>query len=164
MRECLGVSYFRKTPHLISLIGSEYVFYLTRSFQIQSAAIVIVLHAVVYVSGEFLKEMLIFTYRSSQLEVLCRKGVFRNFAKFTGKQSPESLVPEPRPATLLKKRLWHTCFPLNLAKFLRIFFLQNTSGGCFCTYKFVKGKVKLELVVIMHRMIKTKTFVDCKIF
>ena len=83
------------------------------------------LHAVVYVSGEFLKEMLIFTYRSSRLEVLCRKGVFRNFAKFTGKQSPESLVPEPRPATLLKKRLWHTCFPLNLAKFLRIFFFTE---------------------------------------
>ena len=125
MRECLGVSYFRKTPHLISLIGSEYVFYLIRSFQIQSAAIVIVLHAVVYVSGEFLKEMLIFTYRSSRLEVLCRKGVFRNFAKFTGKQSSESLVPEPRPANLLKKRLWHTCFPLNLAKFLRIFFFTE---------------------------------------
>ena len=33
-----------------------------------------------------------------------------------------------RPATLLKKRLWHRCFPVNLAKFLRTPFLQNTSG------------------------------------
>ena len=24
----------------------------------------------------------------------------------------------PRPATLLKKRLWHRCFPVNFAKFL----------------------------------------------
>ena len=24
-----------------------------------------------------------------------------------------------RPATLLKKRLWHRCFPVNFAKFLR---------------------------------------------
>ena len=30
-----------------------------------------------------------------------------------------------RPATLLKKRLWHRCFPANFAKFLR------TLGGCF---------------------------------
>ena len=32
------------------------------------------------------------------------------------------------PATLLRKRLWHRCFPLNFAKFLRTPFLQNTSG------------------------------------
>ena len=33
---------------------------------------------------------------------------------------PESL--------LLKKRLWHKCFPLNFAKFLRAPFSQKTSG------------------------------------
>ena len=32
------------------------------------------------------------------------------------------------PATLLKKRLWHRCFPVNFVKFLRIAFLQITSG------------------------------------
>ena len=31
-------------------------------------------------------------------------------------------------ATLLKKRLWHRCFSMKFAKFLRIPFLQNTSG------------------------------------
>ena len=31
-------------------------------------------------------------------------------------------------ATLLKKRLWHRCFPVNFVKFLRTGFLQNTSG------------------------------------
>ena len=31
-------------------------------------------------------------------------------------------------ATILKKRLWHRCFPVNFAKFLRTPFLQNTSG------------------------------------
>ena len=31
-------------------------------------------------------------------------------------------------ATLLKKRLWHRCFPVNFAKFLRTLFSQNTSG------------------------------------
>ena len=31
-------------------------------------------------------------------------------------------------ATLLKKRLWHRCFPVTFVKFLRTPFLQNTSG------------------------------------
>ena len=31
-------------------------------------------------------------------------------------------------ATLLKKNLWHRCFPVNFTKFLRTPFLQNTSG------------------------------------
>ena len=35
---------------------------------------------------------------------------------------------QARPATLLKKRLWHRCFPMNFAKFLRTTFSQNTSG------------------------------------
>ena len=33
-----------------------------------------------------------------------------------------------RPATLSKKRIWHRCFTVNFAKFLRTPFLQNTSG------------------------------------
>ena len=33
-----------------------------------------------------------------------------------------------QPATLLKERLWHSCFPVNFAKFLRTRFLQNTYG------------------------------------
>ena len=33
-----------------------------------------------------------------------------------------------RPATLFKKRLWHRCFLVNVVKFLRTPFLQNTSG------------------------------------
>ena len=34
-----------------------------------------------------------------------------------------------RPATLLKKRLWHRFFPVNFAEFLKTHFLRNTSGG-----------------------------------
>ena len=36
-----------------------------------------------------------------------------------------------KPATLLKKRLWHRFFPVNFVKFQEHLFLQNTSGGCF---------------------------------
>ena len=70
--------------------------------------------------------------RSSRPEVLCYlKGVLWNFSKLVGKHLCQSLffskVACLRPATLLKKRLRHSCFPVNFAKFLRIPFLQNTS-------------------------------------
>ena len=36
-------------------------------------------------------------------------------------------VESLKSANLLKKRLWYRCFPVNFAKFLRIYFIQNTS-------------------------------------
>ena len=45
---------------------------------------------------------------------------------------------------LLRKSLWHRCFPVNFVKFQKHFFLQNTSGGCFCIFK-------VEYTVISHR-------------
>ena len=46
-------------------------------------------------------------YRRSYPEVFCKKGVLRNFAKFTGKHLWQSLffneVTGLRPATLLKR-------------------------------------------------------------
>ena len=70
--------------------------------------------------------------RSSHWRCSLRKGVLRSFLKFTGKHLCKSLlfnkVAGLRPATLLKKKLWHRCFPMNFAKFLRTPFLRNTSG------------------------------------
>ena len=69
---------------------------------------------------------MMFKFRSSHRRCsVCtvKKGVLRNFAKFTGKHLCQSLflnkVAGLTPATLLKKRLWHRCFPVNFAKFLR---------------------------------------------
>ena len=49
--------------------------------------------------------------------------LLRIFAKFRGKHLCQFLffnkVADLRPATLLKLRLWHRCFSLNFAKFLR---------------------------------------------
>ena len=39
------------------------------------------------------------------------------------------------PATLLKKRLWHRCFPVNfceISKNRTYFFTEHLLGGCFC--------------------------------
>ena len=74
---------------------------------------------------------LIFILQKQPPEVFCKKGVLRNFAKFKGKHLCQSLffnkVVGLRPATLLKKRLWHRHFPVNFMKFPRTPFLQNTS-------------------------------------
>ena len=71
--------------------------------------------------------------RSSHQRCSVTKGVHRSFAKFTGKHLCQSLlfnmVAGPRPANLLKKRLWYGCFPVHLVKFLRTPFSQNTSGA-----------------------------------
>ena len=67
---------------------------------------------------------------------------------------PESLFYEDlKPATLLKKSLWHRCFPVNFANFLRTAFLKNTSGQlllCFKTPKKEKvlAKVKVPMLEI----------------
>ena len=59
--------------------------------------------------------------RSSRPDLFCKKGVLRNLAKFKGKHLCQSRffneVAGLRPATSLKKRLWHRCFLVNFAKF-----------------------------------------------
>ena len=43
------------------------------------------------------------------------------------KHPPEEFCKKA-PQLYLKKSLWHWCFPVNLSKFLRTSFLQNTSA------------------------------------
>ena len=78
-------------------------------------------------------------FRSSHQRCSVIKGVLRNFAKFTGKHLCQRLffnkVAGLRAAALLKKSLWHRCFPVNFAKFLRTPFLQNTSGRLLSNVK-----------------------------
>ena len=63
------------------------------------------------------------------------EAVLKNLAKFAGKHLRQSLffnkVAGLRPATLLKKRPWCRCFPVNFAEFLATFFLLNIADGCF---------------------------------
>ena len=66
-------------------------------------------------------------HRNSHQRCSVKTGVVRDFTKFTGKQLCQSIffnkVADLRPATLLKKRLWHRYFPVNFVKFLRATFL-----------------------------------------
>ena len=78
----------------------------------------------ILLKGEFLKEF---------GKEFGKKGVVRNFAKFTGK--PLCL----RPATLLKKRLWHRSFPMSFLKFLRPPFFIEQLCWLLLTIKGLKG-------------------------
>ena len=63
--------------------------------------------------------------------MFCKRGVLRKFAKFTGKHLCQRLffnkvaVQGLRPASLLKKSLWHRCFPVDFAKLLRTTFFTE---------------------------------------
>ena len=49
--------------------------------------------------------------------MLCKKGALRNFSKFARRHLCQCFflnkVAGLSPSTLLKKRLWHRCFPVN---------------------------------------------------
>ena len=70
------------------------------------------------------------------------KNVLRKFTKFTGKHLYQSLffnkVADLRLATLLKRRIWHSCFPVNFAKFLKnTFFTEHLWTTASNIHRFV---------------------------
>ena len=69
------------------------------------------IHCEIFISDYFMKYSLMY--------ILLRKP-----PRLRKKEFKKSL----RPATLLKKRPWRSCSPVNFVKFLKASFLQNTSG------------------------------------
>ena len=68
-------------------------------------------------------------YRSSHRRCSVRKGVLKKSSQENTCARVFFLIKlQTKPATLLKKRLWHRSFPANYVKFLKTPFLQNTSG------------------------------------
>ena len=74
--------------------------------------------------------------RRSRSLIFHKIGVVENFAKFAGKHLCKNLflnkIAGFQPATTLKKRLWHRCFPMNFGKFSRTPFYRTSPGNCFC--------------------------------
>ena len=62
--------------------------------------------------------------RSGHRRCSLRKGVLRNFPKFTGKH----LNTCARVSIFIKLQAWYRCFPVNFSKLVRSPFLQNTSA------------------------------------
>ena len=86
--------------------------------------------------------------RSSRAEGFCKKGVLRNFTKFTGKYLYQSLfvnkVPglRPKACNFIKKDSGTGIFLWILRKFEEHIFIKNTSAGCFC--------MRFLTLVILH--------------
>ena len=91
--------------------------------------------------------------------MFCKKDILRNFAKFTGKRLCQSLffnkVAGLRPATLLKKRLWHRRFPVNFAKFLRApFFIEHLWGLLLLLWFYVWTSSSILRFYSLHKIRK----------
>ena len=69
------------------------------------------------------KHFVLFHFRSSRSEVFCKKGVLKNFGKFTAKYQCQSLFLVKLQARGLQlyfiKKETRQCFPVNFAKFLK---------------------------------------------
>ena len=63
------------------------------------------------------------------------KNVFLEISLHSQENTYASLFFKKRPTTLLKKRLWHRCFPVNFAKFLITpFFTEHLWWLLLCTF------------------------------
>ena len=72
-------------------------------------------------------------FRSCRPELLCKKSCLG-------------------PATLLKKRLWHRCFPVSFAKFEEHLFSQNTSSGYF--WHLHQSRITILILCVMHQKLR----------
>ena len=86
------------------------------------------------ISGGFFWKLHIYSYLLilTQPAFICSNSKMKTAENLVRSSNRRSSL---RAATLLKKRLWHRCFPVNFAKFLRIPFLQNTSGRLLLSSK-----------------------------
>ena len=58
------------------------------------------------------------------------------------------------PATLLKKRIWHRCFHVNFAKFLRIPFLTKHLWCLFLFIRSLHNETYLEICISLNALKK----------
>ena len=95
--------------------------------------------------------------RSSHQRCSVKKGVLsnsQNSQENTSARASLLIKLQAPPATLLKKRLWHRCFPVNVAKFLRTPFSQNTSGRLLLSIQSCKTSSDITTITQEHAISK----------
>ena len=65
-------------------------------------------------------------YRSSRLEVFCKKGVLRNFAKFSGKHLRQSFFLQPEAYNFIKKETLAHVFSCEFCDISKNIFFYRT--------------------------------------
>ena len=108
-----------------------------------------------------------FTLLSVQIRYICSYNFDFSFASsvqiiYGQKQPPEvfhkkrcSVSESLFHCNLLKKRLWHRCFPVNFGKFLGRPFQQNTSGRLLL---YAVGKNIIHVKIPIPFLLKTHSF------
>ena len=91
-----------------------------------------------------------------------RKVVLRNFAKSSRNHLWQSLffhkVVGLKPATLLKKRLWHRPSPLNFVKYLRTpFFYRTPLVAASARYRWLGSSSSFQVVPVRSRWFQLVT-------
>ena len=81
-----------------------------------------------------------FNFRSSRTEAFCKKDALRNSAKFTGKHSGTGTGT-----------LWHRCFPVNFARFLKTPCFTGHIRWLFCNF-FKTLSIFLKICVSLFRV------------
>ena len=105
------------------------------------------------VSGQKKKRLLknVTTNRNNRLEVFYKKSVLRNFAKFIEKHLCQNLFIK-----VLKKKLWHRCFPVNFAKFLKTSFLPEPFRQVFLNKKAIAQQFSKVKTIDRNELLKEK--------
>ena len=96
------------------------------------------------------------TSRKQLPELFCEKCVLKNFAKQLNICVKISFLRtlQARPATLLKKRPWQRCFPVNFAKLLRTPSLIEDLRWAFLTSETINTKAeKLKHLTANNKLI-----------
>ena len=97
-------------------------------------------------------------YRSSHQRCSVKK-IFLEISQNSQESTCGSLffnkVAGLRPATLLKKRLWHKCFPVCFTTFLRTLLSQNTSWRLL-----LRAKLKKFVVQDLISRIRKKSYLQ----
>ena len=96
----------------------------------------------------FIKKVFLTICQNSQ-EYTCAKVSF--FNKVAGL----------KPGTLLKKRLWHSCFSVTFKTLLRTPFLQDTSVWLFCIFhifKFCSEVIRAVVKFMSSNLVRTYLF------
>ena len=83
-------------------------------------------------------------------EVFYEKRCSWNFTEFTVKHLCQSLsfhkVAELRPVTLLNKRIWHRCFPVNFTRFLKTSFLKENLRWLLLPFPLISKDLPLSKI------------------
>ena len=100
------------------------------------------IHCEIFLSDSFMKHSLMYiSLHLIWFHEIQIKYVKRKTPRLRKKEFKKSLGP----ATLLKKRLWRSCFRVNFVKFLKTPFLQNTSGWVLPLFSMMALEVWFEV-------------------